>query len=385
MAVSADVVVIGGGFAGTLLTHYLSKVGAKVILLEAGSLGCGSSGACAGRVQIIESETEEYLDLVLSGFNRLAALREEGIDLEWELPGHITLLSTPEQWNAYQERVNRLRRKGITAEMLDCEVLQRYEPGLAVRGLLGAAYSEEGHLNPFNFLMGYANAARRLGVIILTRTPVTGFEVQDGTILKVLCTREKFIADKVVLACGAWTGILAKWAGGELPMRFTHAEALVTEPLPRIIHHHVGMAGFYETVHGNKPTVTLGVAQHPNGTLVVSNAIQQSSEIDQASTAWGMPALSNALRKHFPALSQVRVMRTWAAPSPFLPDYLPAVGWLPGFENLFVLAGLHLALPTIPVLAEGAAKMILERQDIPSLASFSPSRFMVGGRCGTEF
>ncbi|MEJ5201372.1 MAG: FAD-dependent oxidoreductase [Anaerolineales bacterium] len=377
---SSDVIVIGGGFSGVLLTYYLSVTGIRVVLLEAGSLGCGSSGACAGRVQLIESETEEYLDLALSGFSRLAATREElEIDLEWELPGHITLLSTIEQWNAYQERVNCLQRKGIVAEMLDCGTLQKYEPALSVSGLLGAVYSQEAHLNPFNFLMGYANAARRSGATILTQTPVTGFQVENGTILTILSKREKFVADTVVLACGAWTGILAEWAGGELPMRFTHAEALVTEPIPRIIHHHVGMAGFYETVHGNKPTVTLGVGQHPNGTLVVSNAIQQSSEIDQASTAWGMPALSNALKKYFPALSQVRVMRTWAAPSPFLPDYLPAVGWLPGFENLFVLAGLHLAIPTVPILAEWSAKMVLERQEIPALSSFSPGRFTSGG------
>lgn len=382
----ADVIIVGGGFAGTVLTYYLSKVGGRVVLLEAGSLGCGSSGACAGRVQLIESETEEYLDLVLLGFNRLATIREElNIDLEWELPGHITLLSTIEQWNVYQDRVNRLRRKGVTAEMLDCDALQRYEPALSVRGLLGAAYSQEGHLNPFNLLMGYANAARQLGATILTQTPIIGFQVQNGSILKVLSKEQKFVANTVVLACGAWTGIVANWAGGELPMRFTHAEALVTEPLPRIIRHHVGMAGFYETVHGSKPTVTLGVGQHPNGTLVVSNAIQQFSEIDKTSTAWGMPALSSAVRKYFPTLSKVRVVRTWAAPSPFLPDYLPAVGWMPGFENLFVLAGLHLAIPTVPILAEWSAKMILERQDIPSLASFSPKRFKLGDSYGTDF
>jgi glycine/D-amino acid oxidase-like deaminating enzyme len=375
LTVSADVIVIGGGFAGTLLTYYLSKAGVKVILLEARSLGCGSSGACAGRAQIIESETEDYLELVLAGFRRLPDLGAElDTDLEWELPGHLTVIDNSDHWSIYQAQVARLCNKNVPAEFLDLQALKKYEPALSSHQILGAVYSQEGHLNPFKFLFGFANAAGRLGAKILIYTPVIGFETEKRRVVSVLSARDRFTADVVVLSGGAWTGRLAKQAGSYLPIRFTHAEAMVTEPLPRIIHHHVGMAGFYETVHGGRATVTLGVGQHPNGTLVVSNAIQQAQEIDQASTVWGMPALSDALQKYFPVLARVRVMRTWAAPSPFLPDYLPAVGWLPGFDNLFVLAGLHLAIPTIPVLAERSAEMILG-QDMISLASFSPDRF----------
>lgn len=383
MAVLADVIVVGGGFAGILLAYNLSKAGAKVILLEAGLLGCGSSGACAGRAQIIESETENYLELVLAGFRRLPDLGMElDVDLEWELPGHLTLIDAAEDWAVYQAQVARLRSRDIPAEFLDPQTLKQYEPALSTHRMV-AVYSQEGHLNPFKFLLGFANAARRLGAKILVYTPVIGFEVEGQKVVSVLSARDQFTAGVVALAGGAWTGKLARQVGGYLPIRYTHAEAMVTEPLPRIIHHHIGMAGFYETVHGGKVTVTLGVGQHPNGTLVVSNAIQQSRDIDQVSTFWGMPALSNALQKCFPTLALARVVRTWAAPSPFLPDYLPAVGWLPGFDNLFVLVGLHLTIPTIPILAEQSAEMILGQQNISFLAPFSPDRFVPGGSHGT--
>lgn len=125
--------------------------------------------------------------------------------------------------------------------------------------------------------------------------------------------------------------------------------------------------------------MTLGLGQHPNGTLVVSNAIQRAQEIDTSSTAWGMPAITQALSLFFPILNHARIIRTWAMPSPFLPDYLPAIGFLPEMDNLYVAAGFHLAIPTIPLLAENIVNHILHPNDEHSfsiLRSFSPGRFV---------
>ena len=252
------------------------------------------------------------------------------------------------------------------------------EPHLQAESCIGAAYSMEGHLNPFKFCLAFANAARRNGANLLAHSPVTGINRQSNKITLIQTENERYSADVVILAAGAWSGKLAKMVGSNLPMKFTHAEAFVTEPLPKVIHHHIGISGFYEAVHGSQRTVTLGLGQHPNGTLIVSNAIQQAQEIDSSSTAWGMPAIARALSQFFPVLEHARIMRTWSKPSPFLPDFLPAIGWLPELENGFIAAGFHLAIPTIPLLAENIANLILQRDNIESLAllkPFSPERF----------
>jgi len=378
-AKTCDILIVGGGLAGTALAYHAARLGGKVILLEAGSIGCGTSGACAGRAQIIESETDEYLDLVLAGFSRLQDLGDElEVDLEWELPGHLTLLFTADQWQHYEMLTRRLARKGIGAELLDYPALLEAEPHLQAAGCLGAALSQEGHLNPFKLCMGYANAARRSGASLLTRSAVIGFERQAGKITGVRTEIDVYSPGAVVLAAGAWTGELAGRIGSQLPMRFTHAEALVSEPVPRLIHHHIGLSGFYEVVHGQERGVTLGLGQHRNGAMVISNAIQQASSIDRRSSAWGMPAILEALLRFFPTLSKMRILRAWAAPSPFLPDYQPCIGWLTGVENLYVAAGFHLAIPTIPLLSPGIAGVLLGHEDPQSAAlleRFSPVRF----------
>jgi glycine/D-amino acid oxidase-like deaminating enzyme len=374
-----DIAIIGGGFAGSALAYYCTEAGASVLLLEAGSICCGTSSACAGRAQIIESETDDYLDLVVAGFNKLADLGVEiDTNLEWELPGHLTLLFNEDQWKQYESITKRLTNHNVEAGMLDLTALREIEPHLQPNQCIGAAYSKEGHLNPFKFCMGFANAARRKGATIMTNTSVTGFGRNSNRITSVQSGNETYFSDAIILASGAWSGQIANLAGFNLPMHFTHAEAFVTEPLPKIIDHHVGISGFYEAVHGSERTVTLGLGQHKNGTLVVSNAIQKADKIDNSSTTWGMPAIARALSQYFPRLNDARIIRTWAMPSPFLPDFLPAIGWIPQCENIFVAAGFHLAIPTIPLLAENIASLILQNDNtraVDLLKPYSPNRF----------
>lgn len=373
---SPDVILIGGGLGGTALAYTLARRGVSVLLLEAASLGSGTTAACAGRAQLADSPPGPYLELVRAGLKRLATLSAElDCDLEWEEPGHLTLLRTEAEWQSWAAQVTLLRAQGIPAELLDRQALRAAEPALETADLLGAAYAPEGRLNPFKLCLGLAWAAGRLGAIFRRQTPVTGFERTGARLTAVLTPAGRFSAASILIAAGAWTGELVARLGLHLPLHYTHAEAAVSEPLPPLLHHHIGLAGFYETVHAGDRRVTLGVGQPRHGSLVISNAIQPATTIDRRSTAWGLPALAAALQARFPALSGMRLLRTWAAPSPFLPDSLPALGRWPEPENLWVAAGFHLAVPTVLPLSELLAEALLTGTIPPALAPFSPARF----------
>jgi glycerol-3-phosphate dehydrogenase len=49
-ASTADVVVVGGGVVGTAIAAQLADVGLGVVLVEAGHLAAGASGAAPGRM-----------------------------------------------------------------------------------------------------------------------------------------------------------------------------------------------------------------------------------------------------------------------------------------------------------------------------------------------
>jgi sarcosine oxidase subunit beta len=374
-----DIIIIGAGFAGCALAYQFSKENVKTMLVEAGGICSGTSSACAGRAQIIESDTEEYLKIVLEGFSKLPDLGKElEIDLEWETPGHLTLLFSDHEFIKYKEFTSKLNSLGIDAEMVNSESLKKFEPFLHANNSKGAVYSIEGHLNPFKFCLGYLNAARKNGVDIKLHSKVTNFQINNQKVIGVFVNGELFSSQIVILATGAWTGSLCRILNCELPLSFTKAEALVSQPLPKILSHHIGISGFYEAVHGQDKRVTLGVGQHRNGCLVVSNAIQPASIIDRSSSAWGMPSISNQLQKFFPILDPINILRTWSAPSPFSTDSLPIIGWMPNYDNLYIATAFHLAIPTIPLFSEEIMQHILnpeKEKHSDFLKPFSPDRF----------
>lgn len=381
-----EFIIIGGGLSGCALAYYLACQKVKVLLLEGGSLCSGTSSACAGRAQIIEGAMQTYLPIVKAGYSRLIDLEYElETNLEWQTPYHLTLLDNEIQWQEYQKLITQLNLLGISAEMLNQIELSKAEPALLKFSGVGAALSLESHLNPFNLVFGYAQQARRLGVEILTQTPVSGFRNKSHKIDSVICGSEDFQAEHVVFATGAWSREILKMIGLEFPMYFTHAEAVITEPLPLLLRHHIGFSGFYDSVHGEQHAITLGVGQHVQGSLLISNALQPMREINRNSTIWGITSLMRSVSTYFPQLKNTRVLRSWSAPSPFLSDSLPAIGALPGFENAFIAAGFHLAISTIPYLADLLATSLI-KNDLSDpqnvLAAFSPVRFFEDSRSG---
>jgi D-hydroxyproline dehydrogenase subunit beta len=372
-----EVVIVGGGLIGLAAAYHLARRGAAVLLLEASSLGSGTSGACAGRAQVSESHRGTHLDFVLAGLARLEHLSDElGFDVEWRRLGNLMLIEREEHWQWWTDQVAYLKARRVPAEMMDRQSLGEAEPLLQVDKFRGAAWCLEGHLNPLKLCHAFGRAARQAGATLLEEMPVTGFKRQ-GERLTTICTpKGHFGANKILVAAGAWTGEVLRQAGVNLPICFTHAEAMITEPLPPLLYHHVGLADFYDTIHNQAQAVSIGVAQQKTGALLITEAVEMSPTIDRRNTIWGVPGMAHDLLGLFPKLAGVRIRRSWAAPSPFLPDEHPAIGWLPGLDNLFVATCFHLTITTLPILSDLMAGLILGETGQLSLAEFDPTRFL---------
>jgi len=375
-----DVIVVGGGMLGLSTAYHLARRGARTLLLQADDLGGGSSAACTGRAQVAEGHLDPLnLRLIREGMARLETLEEElGATFEWRRMGFLALINSQHLWDAWTERAAALTAAGISTEMLDQAALREAEPYLNADGFLGAAYSLEGLLNPFRFCSAYVGAARRHGARLRPRTPVTGIRLAGTRIAAVEARTERFEADHVAIMCGAWTAPVARLAGVELPIRHTHAEALVTEPVALPLDHTIELANFYETIHGKDRAVSVGFSRDAHGSLVVTEAVTKTTGLHRQTSAWGLAGMAADLLRLYPALAGVRVVRAWGIPTPFSPDDEPVVGWVPGRDNLFVAAAFLETITAVPLISDWMAGMILGQAPPVDLSLYSPARFTPG-------
>jgi glycine/D-amino acid oxidase-like deaminating enzyme len=184
-----------------------------------------------------------------------------------------------------------------------------------------------------------------------------------------------FESDRVVVMCGAWTPQLVRLAGADVPIRHTHAEAFVTEPVPLPLNNTIELADFYETIHGKDQAVSVGFSRDLHGSLIVTEAVAKTVELHRATSAWGLAGMAADLVRLYPALAGVRAIRAWGIPTPFSPDDEPIVGWLPERDNLFVAAAFMQTITAVPVISEWMANMIMGATIPVDLALYAPARF----------
>ncbi|RPI82837.1 MAG: FAD-binding oxidoreductase [Chloroflexi bacterium] len=377
---SYDVIIIGGGFLGLSTAYQLARAGTRTLLLEARDIGSGTSAACAGRAQVCEGHLDPLnIMLIRDGLKKHETLEEElEADYGWRRAGIILIIRREELWTRWQERAAILTPAGIPTEVIDRNSLRELEPNMNTNGLLGAAYSSEGMLNPLKFTRAYARAAERHGAVICGNSPVTGMEVQNRRVTAVKTAKETFSAGTVAVMAGAWEAEVTRMAGVEVPIRHTHAEAMITEPVPELVFNNVEISDFYETIHGKMKAVAIGVHPEPNGTLDITEAVTKTSELHRRVSAWGMTAIASEMVKLYPFLKKVRIIRTWGRPTSFTPDEEPLVGWIPQLDNIYVASSLVETITTVPLISEWMAMMI--RGQVPPFPMdlYSPSRFEKG-------
>lgn len=376
MAERYDVIVVGGGMVGLSTAYHLARR-ASVLVLDAGDLGAGTSGACTGRAQVAEGHLDPLnLRLIRDGLARLETLEAElGAAFEWRRAGFLALIGADHLWAEWTARAAALTAAGIPAELLDRQALREAEPHLNAAGLLGAAYAVEGLLNPFLFCRAYAQAARRRGARLRPGTPVTAMRVAGRRVTAVEAGGQWLEAGRVALMCGAWLPQVARLAGAAVPIRHTHAEAFITEPARPAPRHTIELADFYERIHGREQAVAVGFSPDPRGALIVTEAVTRTAELHRRSSAWGLAGMAAELLRLYPALAGVRAVRSWAIPTAYTPDDEPVVGWLPERDNVFAAGAFLETITAVPVISEWMAAMILGESAPADLALFAPGRF----------
>ncbi|HDR9482572.1 TPA: FAD-dependent oxidoreductase [Burkholderia aenigmatica] len=345
--VSADVVIVGAGFAGLSAALELVRHGAKVVVLEREFAGFGASGRNAGYLAgALALEYDLFLKSVGNEKGKEIVryyedavpfvegkLKEYEIDCDYNQTGIIRAGIDPAQEDKVRDDMRTGAGLGFKSEFLDqAEMRAR---GIPPAFLFGNYVPRGGTLHPGKYVMGLRRAALRAGVKIYENTPLLSYT--EGPVIKVQTPRGSASASVLMLATNAYTPQLGLLADKVVPLRVS---AIETEPLsddqrkalgwPR----REGIVTAHWTMESHRLTV--------NNTLVVTTKrlhYPYGSKTPNVPDYESYRELRTALRDRFPTLKGIALRACWSGYISLASDALPVVGATGAHQNIFYSAG----------------------------------------------
>jgi gamma-glutamylputrescine oxidase len=216
-AATADVCVVGGGYTGLVAALHLALAGARVVLLEADSVGFRASGRNGGQIHTGQRQEQEALEKWLGPVHARdlwdiaedskALLRElvaaHAIDCALK-PGLVIAAHNRKALRDLEHATDYLARHyGYgAARMIDADETARL---LGTTTYPGAKFDAGGgHLHPLRYARGLAAAAEKAGATIHETSRV--LSIAEG---RAQTAHGAVTADWILLACDAYSGVLA--------------------------------------------------------------------------------------------------------------------------------------------------------------------------------
>ena len=213
--VSAEVCVVGGGYAGVSAALELAARGFQVVLLEAQRVGWGASGRNGGPAivgfsgedalerQLSREDARRAWDITVEGLQLLRRrMAQHHIACEWQ-PGYLSLATRP-------RKARELRRwmEHVQA-FYDYPLMFVHRADLpqwvaSPRFHAAAFDAGSGHLHPLKYCLGLARAAQAAGARIFENSPV--YVVERGNRAIVRTAQGECRCEFVVLAGNVYLG-----------------------------------------------------------------------------------------------------------------------------------------------------------------------------------
>src|SRR4029079_13097715 len=315
----AEVVIIGGGVMGASAAFHLAEAGVTdVVLLEAGELSCGSTSKSAGGVRLQFSD-EINIALALRSMDAFERFGERpGADIGLRQVGYLFLLTDPSDVAVFEKNTALQNSMGVDSCMLTAAEAGKLSPLANVDDVLAASFcGRDGHATPDAVVLGYATAARAMGGDIVTHCPVTGIDVDGGTITGVRTDRGVIGTSTVICVAGAWSPAIAAMVGVDLPVRPLARPIWYTEPMPNRPEQVPMTIDF--------TTRVLFYPERPRALLRMADPDQQPGFDSPMRPDW-LEVVGDVVAHRAPALLEVGIAGGWHGYYETTPGHKPLIG-----------------------------------------------------------
>ena len=354
-----DILIIGGGIAGSSTAFNLAEQGRDVILLERGEIASEASGQNMGGLGGSGwGNNPNLLSYLTAGSVEIFKQVQIDMryDIEFRLSGTLTAIHTEEQYEYYQDDVAFQRNNGYEIELLSTREARAIEPE-ANGELPGYMYRpQRGQADPVKTTRAFAHAAQVAGATINTGQNVVSITPMSAGGYSIQTESSEFRCQTLVLATGAWCGPIGKMLGIEIPIIPIRGQMWATDSLPSRVLHTIGstISSYAWTKSNGSDDVTPPNLTHKNGRRLTRHLYgrqRKNGEIifggDRESLGYNTtpdPAGIELNHGHaaevIPLVASLPIARTWAGLMPFSLDGSPIIGKIPIRDNLFIVSGL---------------------------------------------
>lgn len=339
--VTADLVVIGGGYTGCSAALKAAELGASVCLIEAEVFGHGGSGRNVGFANAglwlppedinarLGKQAGAKLSQALGQAPDLVygLIDKHGIACEPVRNGTLHCAHAPSGMQDLQRRADQLQAIGAPVQLLDAAVAQTRVGSTAVHGALFDPRA--GTIQPLGYARGLARAAIKAGARLFDRTPTTAISrVRDSW--QVATPQGSIRAKHLIMATNAYARPLNGYdAPAIVPVHyFQGATAPLTAAQQAMIL--PGLEGCWDSA-----MVMSSWRMDQQGRLVIG----AMGSLDHFGSSIHQSWLRRKLAALFPALTKVALESQWFGRIAMTQEYLPKIERLEGGYVSFGYSG----------------------------------------------
>jgi glycine/D-amino acid oxidase-like deaminating enzyme len=392
---SSDVIVAGGGIAGTTIAWELARRGTRVTLFEQRTLAAGTSGRNTGT--LLHQVEPPVAAMLRESEARYRELEHGDVDFRWTPREELLLARDSEQLGVVEQKAAVIAEQGVATSVLSGEDLRAELPALAENVLGGAVLAGVSTVEAEPATRAFAEAARGAGAHIRTGTRVSQVRIAKGRVCGVLTDDGAVAADVVIVATGSWLTELLPLA----PMKPGRGWLMRTQRLDFDIPWIVEEVSWPDqTVLGEaaRPVPLADVAAGrldepvgecfvlcplPDGDAFIGASLSTSLR-DAIEGIAGPQRIAARALEAAPGLARsVAITRAWWGLRPMTPDGLPLAG-AADVEGLLIHGGhASLGMQAAPATAAWLAAWMHGEPVPPTFDELRPDRFTTIARSET--
>ena len=343
----AEIIIVGGGIAGCSTAYHLAKLGKKdVLLIEQGTLTCGTTWHAAGLVGQMRPN-RNMTRMSKYGIELYSTLEAEtGLATGWKQCGSVNVAKTPERMQTLRKQASMARSFGVEVEIINPQRAGELYPILRTDDLQGAIWIPgDGKANPADLCMSLAKGARNRGVKMMEHVEVTGVLAENGRVTGVRTAQGEVKCEIIVNCAGQWSRQFGRLAGVNVPLYSAEHFYIVTDvtpgvhPMLPVMRDPDGFIYYKEEVGG----LVMGGFE-PKAKPWKMDPIPNDFQFQLLDEDWEQfePLMQNAIHRT-PCLETAPIKMLLNGPESFTPDGNFILGEAPELGNYFVCAGFNSA------------------------------------------